>query len=771
MLGYSAKLRIGAAALAALGSAMVALAACQYIAGTETRQLNPEAIGVCALPSGKGLPQVRFANFVPTADVVDICIKPSSSGSWGEPLILSGGTKCPSQFSSSKTEPPGYSGPPGFSYGQVTVPFSAPGSVVDVRIVAAGSSCSNNVLTELDGAKLDAHAITTLLRIGGGGKVPEKLEAKPENYPPNLSNTYIRFVNVLPGSTPLDFGLAPSGTLQLPTTVATQILPTPSGAGVGVAFGDTAPVGFRALTGNLVTSAGYIPIIAGTFPLAVGVNGESPEKAIMFLLTTEMNGSSFSFYAAGVLPRNNNYPEQGFFCDESSSPPPTVTGNPLLVQCTKTRLNGISVDVFTTSLFGPNSPGYLQRKAAITNAMTSPVQLRDSDIMCFSELDFASDIQQIVHNALPVDAGGTGSFPYNYWVKTTLATPFSDSTTQDGGMPPDPYPVPCGNVPMATWQAAYACMEKNCSSTGDQNGTLPGSTDCFSAYCSSALGPLLLQTQYNACFDCIIDFAASDQTYSAGQTACTMTPAPPFGFDGQLSNMILSRYPLLNTKSYIFPSTNYRQGALYAQVQLEDQTVDFYCTFLQTTLIASEQPYTGYYGNGGNPVSESSGGAYANEQLWEAQKFIDWVKATSGASGNPAIVVGDWRSSLAGPADAGPSNPEAGIFTSPTALVPETQNLLSAQGNFIPVSAPDWIPQCTYCPQGDNPLNVGQAQGYFMLQPYLYNWPQNMVQAAVQTEQLIYTQPSQDVLFNDAYAPLSQYFGLNFQIVRPKQVQ
>jgi len=756
MLGYASKVRIGAIALFLLGSMLLAVAACQLIAGTETREANPEVTG-CALPSGKG-PQVRIANFVPTADVVDVCIKASGNGNWGEPLILNGGTSCTKQFTA--TEPNGYTGPPGFLYGQVSVPFAAPAAVVDVRFVAAGSSCTGNVLNELDGAKLGAPAVTTLLRIGGGApNVPEKIEALPENYPPNPSNTYIRFVNVLPGSGPLDFGLAPPGTLQLPTTVVTQILQTP------VSFGETGTPGQRALTGNTVTSNGYIPIIAGTFPLAVGVHGENPEKAIMFLPLTEMNGSAFSFYAAGVVPRNNSYPEQGFFCDESTVPPPTVQGNPLVVQCIKTHLNGISVDVFTASLFGPNSPAYLQRKAAITNPMSSPIQLRDSDIMCFSELDFASDIEQIVHNALPVDAGGTGSFPYNYWVQTNLSTPFNDPTTQDGGMPPNPYPVPCGNVPAATVKAAYDCMEKNCSTTGDQNGTLPGSTDCFSAQCASALGPLLLTQSYNACFDCIIDFAASDQTYANGNTACTMTPAPPFGFGGQLSNLILSRYPLLNTKSYIFPSTNYRQGALYAQVQLEDQMVDFYCTFLQTTLIASEQPYTGYYGNGGNPVGETSGGAYANEQLWEATQFIKWVKATSGS--RPAIIVGDWRSSLAGPADAGPSNPDAGIFTSPSALAPETQNLLGMMGNFVPVSAPDWIPQCTYCPEGDNPLNVGQNQGYFMLQPYLLNWPD--AKTAVQTEQLIYTQPSPEVLFNDANAPLSQYFGLNFQVVRPKQ--
>lgn len=733
-----------AMALLAAGMALLALAACQFIAGTESREANP-LHGGCTLPSGKG-PQVRIANFVPNADVVDVCIRPAG-GSWGEPIILNGGTACATTafFGSSESTA-------GFAYGQVSIPFTAPAQTVDVKMVAAGNDCNDAALTQASGLKLSAQAVTTLLRIGGAAGVAETIEALPENYPANTTGVNLRLVHAMPGVGPLDIGLAPPGITQLPTTVASLILQDP------IAFGHVAPTGERALTGNLVTSSGYIPISDGAFYVVAGVHGTSPEKAVILEQLPSLNGAEYSLYAAG-LPRDDQHPQQGYFCNEGAMP--MLQSNPLLVQCAKTHLSGISVDVLNTSLYGPNAPVYAARKMAITDPQNSPIQKRDSDIMCLTELEFVSDIQQLVANAQPPDAGGTGSFPYSYWVQTNEQTPFTSAATQDGSVPPAPTAPPCGNVPASDVTQAYQCMIQNCSSNpGMATGTLPGSTDCLTKNCAGYLGPLLFNSSYNACFDCIIDYAASDQPYATGQTACTMTPQQPFGFGGQLPNLILSRYPLSDSDYYLLPSTNYRQGVLYSKVHLEDQTVDFYCGFLTSTLVASVLPYTGNYGAGGNPTSEVSGGAYANEQLWQAQDLINWVKQKSGS--NPAIIVGDWRSSAGSPPDAGVLTPEAGLFTPPTEIVPETLNLLGSV--FQTVSAPTWIPQCNYCPQSDNSLNQGQTQGYFMTQPFLYNWPSD----AVQEESLLYTQPTPAVLFNDASAPITQYFGLNVQIIRPK---
>ncbi len=150
--------------------------------------------------------------------------------------------------------------------------------------------------------------------------------------------------------------------------------------------------------------------------------------------------------------------------------------------------------------------------------------------------------------------------------------------------------------------------------------------------------------------------------------------------------------------------------------------------------------------------------------------LVKWVhklsdKSSPGGSGNPAIIVGDWRASIG--YDGGP--PEYGtIFAPPIDLVPETVNTLA--GTFTAVQAPGWTPQCTYCPENENILNQGQNVGYFMNQPFLYNWPSPM--NAVQDESLLYTDPVVPASANSGFAdagkiPLSQYYGVNIQIIRP----
>jgi hypothetical protein len=338
-------------------------------------------------------------------------------------------------------------------------------------------------------------------------------------------------------------------------------------------------------------------------------------------------------------------------------------------------------------------------------------------------------------------------------------------------------------VPMATVNDAFQCMIDKCNTNpGDPNGTLPGSTDCLSSNCPGAFAvfKLMPTPAYNQCFDCIIDYAASDQPYQAGETACTTAMEQPFGFDGQVSQLILSRYPIVDQDVLILASTQYRQAVLYSRVQLEDQQVDFYCGFFTSTLVAQDLPYDGYWGNDADPNSSNTGGAYANEQLQQAQDLINYVKSKSGmgtlctpnqttSCAHPAIIVGDWRSS-AGVPDAGPQAPP--LVTAPSSIVPGTVTALANATGWTQVSAPSWVPQCTYCPQSDNVLNQGENIGYFMTQPFLYNWgTPAQTMAAVQEEQLLYTMPTVNpgpTSGFDGAVPLSQYFGLNVQIIRPQ---
>lgn len=759
MLGYPAKVRVGAVALLVLGMTLLALAACQLIAGTESRTSNPEH-GGCALPSGKG-PQVRIANFVPDTSIVDVCIRPAG-GSYGEPIILNGGTGCTSkQFFGSGSAA-------GFAYSQVSIAFTAPAQTIDVKMVTAGESCSGTAITETHGLKLSTKAVTTLLRIGGNG-VAQKIEALPENDSANATGVNLRFVHVMPGVGPLDVGLAPTTAQSLPTTVETPFLTAP------LSFGQVPPAGEQTGLGVPITDNGYLPILQGTFPVVAGVHGTSPEAAVLFYTVTPQNGAQYSLYMAGV-PRDNSYPQRGFACNEAST---AASGtNPLLVACSPTGLSGISVDVFNTSLYGPNSPDFPDRDTAIKSA-SLPVLQSPSDIMCLIELDFRSDITSIIKNAGPIDGGMPGRFPYSYWAKTSVTTPATYPNEQNGSPPPQPT-IPCSMVPMDKVNAVFDCMINNCNTNpGDPTGTLPGSTDCLSAKCAADFLPFKFMAStpgYNACFDCIIDYAASDQPYNVGQQACTSIAEAPFGFDGQVSQLILSRYPLLDSDVLILPSTQYRQAVLYSRVQLEDQQVDFYCGFFTSTLIAQDLPYVGPYGNDGDPNSPNTGGAYANEQLLQAQDLIQWVqKKSNGGDGRPArpaIIVGDWRSSVGVP-DAGPPGP--GIFAPPIDLVPETVKTLANGQGWTLVSAQNWTPQCTYCPQSENPLNLGQSVGYFMAQPFLYNWGSpTQAAAAVQEQRLLYTDPSAVTPgptseFDAAtMVPLSQYYGLNVQVIRPQ---
>jgi hypothetical protein len=548
----------------------------------------------------------------------------------------------------------------------------------------------------------------------------------------------------------------------LPTTLVTPFLKSP------ISFGQVPPVGENTLEGQPVITNGYSTILQGSFNFVAAVDGTMPENAVLLWNLKQQNGGRYSLYMSGV-PRDNVHPQRGFICDEESPlPPPVVSannnpnGNPLLENCTPTGLSGISIDVFNTSLYGPNSPDFPDREQAIQQK-NLPVLQSPADIMCLTELDFVPDIQQIVANAGPVDSGAPGRFPYSYWVKTGVGTAPSDPRDLNGQTPPAPTTPPCGgSVSQSDVTNAFDCMVKNCNTTpGMDTGFLPGSTDCLSTNCSGQIGALLLNTSENACFDCIIDYVASDQPYTAAKTACINDVQVPYGFGGQLPNLILSRYPFVATDYFVLPSSQYRQGVLYARVQLEDQQVDFYCGFFTSTLVAQDLPYTGNYGNGGNPNTAQEGGAYANEQWLQAKDLVAWVATKSGS--NPAIIVGDWRASVGVP-DAGAQPPP--LVTAPSNMVPGTIGTL-ANGGWQVATAPGWTPQCTYCPQSDNPLNVGQTVGYFMTQPFLYNWPAN----AAQEESLIYTtpivQPTPSSGF-DAQVPLSQYFGLNIQVTRPQ---
>jgi hypothetical protein len=242
-----------------------------------------------------------------------------------------------------------------------------------------------------------------------------------------------------------------------------------------------------------------------------------------------------------------------------------------------------------------------------------------------------------------------------------------------------------------------------------------------------------------------------------------MDLTPPLGFDGQTQSIILSRYPLVNTDALILPSTLYRRAVLYAQVELEDQTVDFYCGFLISTLIASDLPYDGSYGNG----ATDSQTAWDSEQLFQGQQLVSWVQKKSQGQ-NPAIIAGEWRSSIGISSDGGA--PDAGVSL-PKDLNPQTMQLFQSTPGWTFATASgaatSWVPQCNYCPITENPYN-GPDDSYFTLQPILANWPGDPTAAATD-ESLQFTGDVLQLDDDAGLGPISPYYGVNIRVLRPLQ--
>ena len=741
--------------LLAMGAALLVVAACQLVAGISTRTLDP-IHGGCALPSGSG-PQARIANLVPSADVVDVCIRPAG-GSWGEPLILNGGTDC---ASSSFFNADGGANT-GFAYGDISVAFAAPAAKVDVKMIAAGGTCSSAALTEGDGLTLATNTstvVTTLARVGGNG-VKEELVALPEDDSNNPSSTRVRFVHAMPGLGPLDFGGANG--MALPTTLGQPFVSKPVPFGAAPAQGEMGQEG-------PITDHGYDNIApVGGFTVVAAVHGQNPEKALLLWSPQMLNGTTVSLYAIGVA-RSTEYPQRGLVCQEN--PTTLSSGNPLLISCTLTSLPSISVDVLNTGLYGENSPNFDARDRTWQNPKLNPyVTQRDTDVVCLIELDFPLDITPLTTAVGPVDAGGNGQFPYSYWFdKASITTPPTDPADLSGNTPPSMLATPpcaAGNADQTLVTEVLQCFEKYCDSVPDSgSGVLPKSTDCLSEHCYLG-GPLAtLLAKSPGCVSCLTDYIGTGGTYSTAQNACATSLQPPFGFNGQVPVVILSRYPLSDTDTFILPSTNFRQAISYARVQLEDTSFDFYCGFFSSTLVASTVPYPpwGFYGGDGSPGDPNENGAYAQEQLLQAKDMIKWVAKKS--AGRPAIIAGDWRSGLGVNGDGGVPPPDSGLFAPPTGLVTTTMQALTAA--FTPVMAPGWSPQCNYCPQSENVLNSGTTVGYFVEQPFLANWGSSP-QSATIDQSLLFTQSNVDQ-GNGTIGPLSPYYGLNFHVQRLTQ--
>jgi hypothetical protein len=737
-----------AVGLLALAALLALFAACQLVAGVQSRSLDP-ILGGCSLPTSGSSAYVRFANLAPNGDALDVCIRATGS-SWGEPLILNGGTGCASSFPST-----------GFTYSQITVPFPAPSETVDVKTVIGGGTCNSASVGELNGVKLlsppsctASQCVTTLIALGGAAGQPRKLVALPEwDSQPSTGGELFRFVDALPGVSSLDFGsgLPPAaGIAQLPIDIA----PPAWNLDNPVPYGATLSKGDKSAFGGTVGDGGYLAVIEGKYNLLATAHGQA--DALLLFPNFETGSVIASVYAVG-LAFNDSYPIEGLSCIESQSE--ASTSNPLLMNCTTSALPTLSFDVFNPALYGNNSPDFNVREALYgSSPATNPIGSRTSDVMCLVEVDLVTPDQQNL-----IAAGKAGNYNYSYTISANLSTPFSNGgATQDGGTcPTTTQQAACASVAPATLQNAFTCMEQFCSSGGAM-GILDVTTDCLSTNCMGPLADLLISAP--SCVDCVLANVTSNQTYAASQNTCTKNPSPPLGYQGNENSLILSKYPIVNSDSYVLPSSYYRRSVLYTQVQFPGNvTIDFFCGFLQTLGIYQDLPYQGCFGNG----ATTSLGGYSNENLFEAQLMASWIQAKVKKSGNPAVILGDWHTGV-----GGGMSPDAG-FPPPTAIGAATIQYLMGPGGLTAVNGPNWpaAGQCNNCPGSVNLLNAPNTTSYFTMQPFIYNWPPstgNNNPNPLYSEQLIFTQNV--IAINGGTtnnAPISPYYGVNIEVLPP----
>jgi hypothetical protein len=686
------------------------------------------------------------ANIPAVQNLADFCIRPNGTSDWGRPVFRDGGdsySKTPDALCSK-----------GLPYGQSTIPFDVPAGKIDVKAIPAGKTCSAAATSQVTGVSVgDAvnggAPVVTIVR-WGGDQTQEALAALPEEPKSAISSTassYFRVVNALSSAQSINFG-TPSG-MTLPTTVAMPfIYPDPIAPGAVEHSGTTSQ-------DTPIDAQGYNHTIPSPFYFAVSMANDRDDKAIaLFHTPSSLAGDVATLYVIGE-PSSNLYPLRGLYCEDkvalggggsdagAQGGSAALSGYSsqdlgLLAQCTPTALPLLSVDTFNAALYGANAPYEQDRKTSIQ----SEIAARTSDLMCLLEVDDASDRQAI---AAFVQAG---QFPYSYSLNTNETTP----PTNTNDVRPTPTGPPCGGIDLSS---VASCVEQKCSTAPDSGtGVLNGSTSCLSNNCVPSFGPLYFNHKY--CFDCIVYYLTSLQEISAMQTACTQDPNPPFAFVGQTPSMILSHFPLKNTQAYVLPATGFRRAVLKAQVELEDQTVDFFCGQLSSPLIEVDLPYTGNYGSDTGPNKNG----WRDEQDLQAQEAIQWMVKQADADGLPAIFAGDWHSSV--PCTAG-----SGCSTTLSALSPEVNTtLISYKGKTgktaVRADPPNYLRTCDYCAAPTNSYNTGQ-DSYEWTPTYLYGFPPN---SAV-SETLWDTNNIVNIPEINMMAPIAEAFPRNVQLIRP----
>jgi hypothetical protein len=319
-------------------------------------------------------------------------------------------------------------------------------------------------------------------------------------------------------------------------------------------------------------------------------------------------------------------------------------------------------------------------------------------------------------------------------------------------------------------------LVQNCNTKpNDESGQFQGGVDCITRTCASEDSNLL---GYPACLDCLLYNITTSTPYSTSKTNCTADTRYPLGYGGASTSILASRYPFAKKSDgtddidvYFLPSTGFRRAMLGARVQPDPTnpqiTIDVYCGFNSSPLIASELTYVGNYSKASTYPDEKGNGqnGWRDEQNFQIKRMIDHLKTRSGTS--PAILMGDWHASIAQP----PGGPTYTIGNqSPEALG-------QLEGAFIPAHANGGIFNCTYCASSNTsgppnpytpPFPAQGVQGYDYITTYLSGTA--FTAASTTEEQIKFTEDvvSYDPLDATKKGPLSEYYGRRVRVLRPQ---
>jgi hypothetical protein len=217
---------------------------------------------------------------------------------------------------------------------------------------------------------------------------------------------------------------------------------------------------------------------------------------------------------------------------------------------------------------------------------------------------------------------------------------------------------------------------------------------------------------------------------------------------------------LSHQQTYVLPGSGYRHAILYAVADIGGQQVDFYCGQLISPVLGSEVPYEGAYG----PLGLGTDG-WESEQDLQATRAIAFIKAQSASSGHPAIIAGDWHSSIRAEDDTGT------MLVSD--LSPEVLRALDHAygGAFDRAEPPGFTELCNWCPAPTNVYNGAQPPEDIS-PTFLLGFPSNATTLDTQwgTENVVpLTSTSDQTAPQGGVGPLSPYFGRLVRVTRPPQ--